>query len=189
MIARYLIKSCTHFQHILHNFRALKRVTQKTVVITSLFLITVSPFCLVFAHAGLNVPAHNTSSTNQADKYSTKLLDITFTFPLLNGMIQPIVYILSFENLRGIFVNMIFFKRSNQGQGLKMDMFRTAQSLVDKPGCEDKENIPESPRQSPETRKSSVLSQVTILSEDESMALMGKTPQTCTVIIGGCQKK
>ena len=165
-------------------------MTQKTVVITSLFLITVSPFCLVFAHAGLNVPAHTmSSSTDQADKYSTKLLDITFTFPLLNGMIQPIVYILSFENLRGIFVNMIFFKRSTQGQNLKLDNFRNAQSYVDKPGCEDKENIPESPRQSPETRKSSVLSQVTILSEDESMALMGKTPQTCTVIIGGCQKK
>ena len=164
-------------------------MTQKTVVITSLFLITVSPFCLVFAHAGLNVPAHtssideadkystklfdNTTSTiNQADKYSTKLLDITFTLPLLNGMIQPIVYILSFENLRGIFVNIIFFKRSNQGQDLKMDIFRTAQPLVDKSGCEVEEKIPESPRQSPETRKSSVLSQVTILSEDESMALI-----------------
>ena len=182
-------------------------MTQKTVVITSLFLITVSPFCLVFAHAGLNVPAYTTSSTDQVDKYSTKLfnnttttidqavkystklLDITFTFPLLNGMIQPIVYILSFENLRGIFVNMIFFKRSTQGQNLKLDNFRNAQSYVDKPGCEVEENISESPRQSPETRKSSVLSQVTVLSEDESMALMGKTPQTCTVIIGGCQKK
>ena len=164
-------------------------MTQKTVVITSLFLITVSPFCLVFAHAGLNVPAYTTSSSDEADKYSTKLLDITFTFPLLNGMIQPIVYILSFENLRGIFVNIIFFKRSNQRQNLKMDIFRTAPSYVDKPGCEVEENIPESPRQSPETRKSSVLSQVTILSEDESMALMGKTPQTCTVTIGGCQKK
>ena len=53
-----------------------------------------------------------------------------------------------------------------------MDIFRTAQSLMDKPGCEVEENIPESPRQSPETRKSSVLSQVTILSEDESMALI-----------------
>jgi len=60
---------------------------------------------------------------------------------------------------------------------------------MDKPGFEVAENIPESLRHSPEARKSSVLSQVTILSEDESMALMGKTPETCTVTIGGCQEK
>ena len=62
------------------------------VFITGLFLVSIWPYCLTFLSATISVPD------------TTKWLDWTFFFPLLNGMIQPLIYILSFERLREVFV-------------------------------------------------------------------------------------
>ena len=112
----------------------LKRATIKVVCITSLFLVNVLPFCVVFAGAAFKTPE------------STKWLDYTFFFPLFNGMVwphylhhhqlhlhhldhhqvQPIVYILSFQRLREASVKMICCWRSRQDNGISigLDVFR-----------------------------------------------------------------
>ena len=89
------------------------------VFITGLFLLTVSPFCFVFASAAFNIPE------------TTKWLDWTFFFPLLNATIQPIVYILSFKNLREVFIKVISCERSKREGGTTMvlTIFKTARSL------------------------------------------------------------
>ena len=100
-------------------YRILKRATIKMVFITGLFLVTVSPFCFVFASAAFNIPE------------TTKWLDWTFFFPLLNATIQPIVYILSFKNLRNVFIKVISCERSKREGGTTMvlTIFKTARSL------------------------------------------------------------
>ena len=99
--------------------RILKRATIKMVCITGLFLVTVSPFCFVFASAAFKTPE------------TTKWLDWTFFFPLLNATIQPIVYILSFERLREILIKVISCERRNRegGTGMALNIFMTARSL------------------------------------------------------------
>ena len=91
----------------------------KMVFITGLFLVTVSPFCFVFAGAAFATPP------------TTKWLDWTFFFPLLNGTIQPIVYILSFERLREVLVKVIRCERSHRERGTAtvLTTFRTTRSL------------------------------------------------------------
>jgi len=145
------------------NSRNLKSVTIKMVCIAGLFLVTILPFCFAFASAAFTTPE------------STKWLDWTFFFPLLNGMIQPIVYILSFERSREILFKVICCERSKEGKrtGMALAIFQATFSLsgniVDnekgKPRSTlKKENNPETSK----SRKISVVSQVTILSDDES---------------------
>ena len=106
-------------------------------------------------------------------------LDWTFSFPLLNGMFQPLVYIFSFERLREVCVKIICCERSKEGKRTVMvlSVFRAARTLsgnfvdmdnknggsTQKPRSDLKENIPEIQ----DSRKCSVVSQVTILSENE----------------------
>jgi hypothetical protein len=101
------------------NSRALKTATIKIVCITGLFLLTISPFGFVFASAAFQTPQ------------STIWLDWTFLVPLLNGAIQPVVYILSFERLREVFVKVIRCERRREGGRTAMvfAIFRTTRSL------------------------------------------------------------
>ena len=167
--------------------RVLKGVTVKMVCITGLFLLTTSPFCIAFAHAAFNVPgdmiASDMTANNaiKATKYSTKLHDHTFLFPLLNGMIQPVVYILSFESLREIFVKMLRCENKNQEQNTARAIFRASHSLSgnfvesEKHKSEEEEH---NPADLPESRKHSAVSQVTILSCDESIAVTNRPMKT-----------
>ena len=160
--------------------RVLKGVTVKMVCITGLFLLTTSPYCIAFAHAAFNVPGNMTASdmttnntTKASIKYSTMLHDHTFLFPLLNGMIQPVVYILSFESLREIFVKMLRCENKNQEQNTARAIFRATHSLSgnfvesEKHKSGEEENNPDLA----ESRKHSAVSQVTILSCDESITV------------------
>ena len=67
-------------------------MTVKMVFITGLFLVTIWPYCITFFSAALSTPK------------TTKWLDWTFLFPLLNGMIQPLIFISFFASLREVFV-------------------------------------------------------------------------------------
>ena len=51
-----VIKLLESAENNLFSYRALKRATIKMVCITGLFLLTVSPFCFVFAAAGFQTP-------------------------------------------------------------------------------------------------------------------------------------
>jgi len=99
VMAHHFITTPTKFKSKI----ILKRATIKVVCITSLFLLNVLPFCVVFAAAAFKTPE------------STKWLDYTFFFPLFNGMVQPIVYILSFQRLREASIKMICCGRNRQG--------------------------------------------------------------------------
>ena len=72
----------------------MKWVTIKMVGITFLFLVTIAPFCIVFTHTLLVTPT------------STLYLDIAFPLSLMNGPMQPIIYILAFSNLRKAFLQL-----------------------------------------------------------------------------------
>jgi len=151
--------------------RNLKSVTIKMVFITGLFLVTISPFCFAFASAAITTPE------------STKWLDWTFFFPLLNGVFQPWVYILSFERLREVFFKVICCERSKEGKRtvMALSIFQASRALsanfvhmdnmkgdfIQKPKSALKENNPEIP----DSRKCSVVSQVTILSDDQNGTL------------------
>jgi len=128
--------------------RVLKRATIKMVCITGLFLITVAPFCFVFAGAGFEIPE------------STKWLDWFFFLPLLNGTFQPMIYIFSFERLREVFFKVVRCERSKTGGRMAMVLaiYRTTRSLS---GNFKKEASTENPRSA---AKHSVVSQVTVLS-------------------------
>ena len=124
--------SCINLHRII-----LKRATIKVVCITTLFLVNVLPFCVVFAAAAFKTPE------------STKWLDYTFFFPLFNGMVcphhlyhhelhlhhvdhhqvQPIVYILSFQRLREASIKIICCGRNRQG----LDVFKISHVESKKP--------------------------------------------------------
>ena len=72
----------------------MKWVTIKMVGITFLFLVTIAPFCIVFTLALLVTPA------------STLYLDLAFPLSLMNGPMQPVIYILSFSKLRKAFLQL-----------------------------------------------------------------------------------
>ena len=129
------------------------------VFITGLFLVSIWPYCLTFLSATISVPD------------TTKWLDWTFFFPLLNGMIQPLIYILSFERLREVFVKVICCQKRGEGRrtAMALAIFRTTRTLST--NLTNSQNsrstvMEESNKsESPEPRKHSVISQVTILSE------------------------
>ena len=134
-------------------------MTVKMVFITGLFLVSIWPYCLTFLSATISVPD------------TTKWLDWTFFFPLLNGMIQPLIYILSFERLREVFVKVICCQKRGEGRrtAMALAIFRTTRTLST--NLTNSQNsrstvMEESTKsESPEPRKHSVISQVTILSE------------------------
>ena len=137
--------SCNLFAH-----RLLKWATIKMVCITGLFLLTVSPFCFVFASAGFEIPK------------STKWLDWTFFLPLLNGTFQPVIYVLSFERLREVFVKVIRCERPHKGgrTAMVLAIFRTTHSLSG--------NFVDNKKGVSIQKSREATSQVTILSDDAS---------------------
>ena len=72
----------------------MKWVTIKMVGITFLFLVTIAPFCIVFTH------------TLRVTPTSTLYLDLAFPLSLMNGPMQPVIYILSFSKLRKAFLQL-----------------------------------------------------------------------------------
>ena len=117
------------------------------VSITFLFLVTIFPFCVVFASAAFKTPE------------STKLLDLTFFIPQLNGIIQPIVYILWFEDLRAVLLKVIRCKRPDEGGRIAMllAIFRTTRSLS--------RSLVDNKTGGRSAAKQSIVSQVTIVSD------------------------
>ena len=79
----------------------MKWVTIKLVGITLLFLVTIGPFCVAFARTSVITP------TNTVE------LDTAFPLYLMNGPLQPVIYILAFSNLRKAFLQMIGLARSD----------------------------------------------------------------------------
>ena len=77
----------------------MKWVTIKMVGITVLFLMTIGPFCTVFAHTLVVTPT------------TTLTLDLAFPLSLMNGPLQPIIYILAFSKLRKAFLQLFCFAR------------------------------------------------------------------------------
>jgi len=93
--------------------RILKRMTVKMVFITGLFLVTIWPYCITFFSAALSTP--NT----------TKWLDWTFLLTLLNGMIQPLIFISFFASLREVLVKV---KRGEcKRTAMSLAIFKTTQ--------------------------------------------------------------
>jgi len=79
----------------------MKWVTIKLVGITLLFLVTIGPFCVAFTRTLLITP------TNTVE------LDTAFPLSLMNGPLQPVIYILAFSNLRKAFLQMVGLARSD----------------------------------------------------------------------------
>ena len=61
------------------------------VLLAGLFLLTIEPYCLVFLKA--------------PPLLTTKWLDRTLPLSLLNGMLNPVIYIAMISNVREAFVN------------------------------------------------------------------------------------
>ena len=80
---------------------SLKSVTLKMVLLAGLFLLTISPYCLVFLNATINAPV-----------VTTKWLDRTLPISLLNGMLNPVIYIAMISNVREAFVKKFGCKRN-----------------------------------------------------------------------------
>ena len=76
------------------NTNLIKWVTIKMVGITVLFLVTIAPFCITFTHALITTPTN------------TFALDLAFPIFLMNGPLQPIIYILAFSKLRKAFLQL-----------------------------------------------------------------------------------
>jgi len=79
--------------------KVMKWVTIKMVGITVLFLVTIGPFCMAFTHTLVVTPT------------TTLTLDLTFPLSLMNGPLQPIIYILAFSKLRKAFLQLFCFAR------------------------------------------------------------------------------
>jgi len=87
----------------------MKWVTIKMVGITSLFLVTIAPFCIAFTHALVVTPK------------STFLFDVTFPLSLFNGPLQPIIYILAFSKLRRAFWEIFCLGAKNRSLNTAVD--------------------------------------------------------------------
>jgi len=79
----------------------MKWVTIKMVGITFLFLMTIGPFCIAFTHTLLVTPTN------------TFALDLAFPLSLMNGPMQPIIYILAFSKLRKAFLQLFCCTRTD----------------------------------------------------------------------------
>ena len=58
--------------------------------------MTIAPFCITFTHALITTPT------------TTFSLDLAFPLFLMNGTLQPIIYILAFSKLRKALLQLLF---------------------------------------------------------------------------------
>ena len=61
--------------------------------------MTIAPFCITFTHALITTPT------------TTFSLDLAFPLFLMNGTLQPIIYILAFSKLRTAFLQLFCLAR------------------------------------------------------------------------------
>jgi len=103
----------------------MKWVTIKMVGITSLFLVTIAPFCIAFTHALVVTPK------------STFLFDVTFPLSLFNGPLQPVIYILAFSKLRRAFWELFCPLAKNRSLNTAVDapVRVTMVTMEMKPSC------------------------------------------------------
>jgi len=78
----------------------MKWVTMKMILLAGLFLLTIFPYSLVFIDASINPPIT-----------TTMWLDRTLPISLLNGMLNPVIYIAMISNVREAFLNKFCCKR------------------------------------------------------------------------------
>ena len=114
----------------------MKWVTIKMVGITSLFLVTIAPFCIAFTHAlvvfiviiiiiiilfiVITIIINNIIFQVVTPK-STFLFDVTFPLSLFNGPLQPIIYILAFSKLRRAFWEIFCLGAKNRSLNTAVD--------------------------------------------------------------------
>ena len=109
----------------------MKWVTIKMVGITSLFLVTIAPFCIAFTHALvvfiiiiiiiIIITINNNIIFQVVTPKSTFLFDVTFPLSLFNGPLQPIIYILAFSKLRRAFWEIFCLGAKNRSLNTAVD--------------------------------------------------------------------
>ena len=114
----------------------MKWVTIKMVGITSLFLVTIAPFCIAFTHALVVFIVIiiiiiilfivitiiiNIIIFQVVTPESTFLFDVTFPLSLFNGPLQPIIYILAFSKLRRAFWELFCLGAKNRSLNTAVD--------------------------------------------------------------------
>ena len=88
----------------------LKAVTVKVMGITGLFLLSITPFCSVFL-SGAVVP------------FTTTLwLDRLLPMPMLNGLVQPVLYIYLIKRLRVGLVRLARCRGEAEGEGTSISI-------------------------------------------------------------------
>ena len=104
----------------------MKWVTIKMVGITSLFLVTIAPFCIAFTHALvvfiiIIITITNNIFLQVVTPKSTFLFDVTFPLSLFNGPLQPVIYILAFSKLRRAFWEIFCLGAKNRSLNTAVD--------------------------------------------------------------------
>ena len=124
----------------------MKWVTIKMVGITSLFLVTIAPFCIAFTHALvvfiiiittiITITTININFQVVTPK-STFLFDVTFPLSLFNGPLQPVIYILAFSKLRRAFWELFCPLAKNRSLNTAVDapVRVTMVTMEMKPSC------------------------------------------------------
>ena len=120
----------------------MKWVTIKMVGITSLFLVTIAPFCIAFTHALvvfiiiIITIINNNIFFQVVTPKSTFLFDVTFPLSLFNGPLQPVIYILAFSKLRRAFWE-LFCPAKNRSLNTAVDapVRVTMATMEMKPSC------------------------------------------------------
>ena len=123
----------------------MKWVTIKMVGITSLFLVTIAPFCIAFTHAlvvFIIIIIIITTNINNiifqaVPPKSTFLFDVTFPLSLFNGPLQPVIYILAFSKLRRAFWELFCPLAKNRSLNTAVDapVRVTMVTMEMKPSC------------------------------------------------------
>ena len=120
----------------------MKWVTIKMVGITSLFLVTIAPFCIAFTHALVVfiitiITIINNIFLQVVTPKSTFLFDVTFPLSLFNGPLQPVIYILAFSKLRRAFWELFCPLAKNRSLNTAVDapVRVTMVTMEMKPSC------------------------------------------------------
>ena len=120
----------------------MKWVTIKMVGITSLFLVTIAPFCIAFTHALvvfiiIIITIINNIFLQVVTPKSTFLFDVTFPLSLFNGPLQPVIYILAFSKLRRAFWELFCPLAKNRSLNTAVDapVRVTMVTMEMKPSC------------------------------------------------------
>ena len=88
----------------------LKAVTVKVMGITGLFLLSISPFCFVFL-SGAVVP------------FTTTLwLDRILPLSMMNGLVQPLLYIYLIKRLRKGLLRLVRCQGEGEAEGISSSM-------------------------------------------------------------------